>query len=46
MFREVWFEKNDILIPEVGNELNRDLSQHRSDREQPVDSMLVRVRDA
>ena len=45
-FREVWFVTNNIRIPEVGNELNRDLSRYRSDREQPVDSMLAQVREA
>ncbi len=46
VFREVWFVTNNIRIPEVGNELNRDLSRYRSDREQPVDSMLAQVREA
>jgi len=45
-FREVWFVTNYIRIPEVGNELNRDMSNIRSDREQPVDSMIVQVREA
>jgi lipopolysaccharide export system permease protein len=45
-FREVWFNTNYIRIPEVGNELNRDMSNFRSDRELPVDSMLVQVREA
>ena len=45
-FREVWFAKNEFRIAEVGNELNRGLSQHRSDRELPVDSMIVQVREA
>jgi len=45
-FREVWFDINYIRIAEVGNELNRDMSSHRSDREQPIDSMLVQVREA
>ena len=45
-FREVWFTTQLFRIPEVGNELNRDLSKHRSDREQPVDSMLAQVREA
>jgi lipopolysaccharide export system permease protein len=45
-FREVWFATQLFRIPEVGNELNRDLSKHRSDREQPVDSMLAQVREA
>ena len=46
VFREGWFEKNDIRIPEVGNELSRDQNNFRSDREMPVDSMLVQVREA
>jgi len=46
VFREVWFEKNDIRIAEVGNELDRGQSNFRSDREMPVDSMLVQVREA
>ena len=46
VFREVWFATNYIRIPEIGNELNRDLSRYRSDRELPVDSMLVQVREA
>jgi len=45
-FREVWFVTNNIRIAEVGNELNRDLSRYRSDRELPVDSMLAQVREA
>jgi lipopolysaccharide export system permease protein len=45
-FREVWFATNYIRIPEVGNELNRDLSRYRSDRELPIDSMLSQVREA
>jgi lipopolysaccharide export system permease protein len=45
-FREVWFATQVFRIPEVGNELNRGLSSHRSDREQPVDSMLAQVREA
>jgi lipopolysaccharide export system permease protein len=43
---EVWFGKNDIRISEVGNELNRDLSRYRSDRELPIDSMMAQVREA
>ncbi|NNK49007.1 MAG: YjgP/YjgQ family permease [Gemmatimonadetes bacterium] len=46
VFREVWFATNYIRIPEIGNELNRDLSRYRSDRELPVDSMIVQVGDA
>jgi lipopolysaccharide export system permease protein len=45
-FREVWFETNHVLIPEVGNELNRELGQYRSDRELPIDSMRVKVAEA
>ncbi len=45
-FREVWFATNYIRIPEVGNELSTELSQFRSDRELPIDSMLVRVGEA
>jgi lipopolysaccharide export system permease protein len=45
-FREVWFNINYIRIAEVGNELNRDMSNFRSDRELPIDSMLVQVREA
>ena len=45
-FREVWFATNYIRISEVGNELNRDMSRYRSDRELPIDSMLVQVREA
>lgn len=45
-FREVWFATNYIRISEVGNELNLDMSRHRSDREHPIDSMLVQVREA
>jgi lipopolysaccharide export system permease protein len=42
-FREVWFDTQIFRVPEVGNELNRDMSKFRSDRELPVDSMLVQV---
>ncbi len=45
-FREVWFATNYVRIPEIGNELNRDLTRYRSDRELPIDSMRVRVADA
>lgn len=45
-FREVWFDTNIFRIDEVGNELNRDMSRYRSDRELPIDSMLVQVREA
>jgi len=45
-FREAWFGTNYIRIPEVGNELNTELSQFRSDRELPIDSMRVRVAEA
>jgi lipopolysaccharide export system permease protein len=45
-FREVWFATNYIRIAEVGNELNLDMSRFRSDREMPIDSMLVQVREA
>jgi lipopolysaccharide export system permease protein len=45
-FREVWFATNYIRIAEVGNELNLDMSNFRSDRELPIDSMLVQVREA
>jgi lipopolysaccharide export system permease protein len=42
-FREVWFGTNYIRIPEVGNELDRDLNRFRSDRELPIDSMRAGV---
>lgn len=45
-FREVWFATNYVLIPEVGNELNRELGRYRSDRELPVDSMRAKVAEA
>ena len=45
-FHEVWFETNNIRIADVGNELNLETSRFRSDRELPVDSMLVKVREA
>ncbi len=45
-FREVWFATNNFRVSEVGNELNRELSRHRSDREQSIDSMRVQVREA
>ena len=45
-FREGWFATQLFRVPEVGNELNRDLSKPRSDREQPVDPMLAQVREA
>ena len=45
-FREVWFETNYIRVPEVGNELNLTMSRFRGDRELPIDSMLVHVREA
>jgi lipopolysaccharide export system permease protein len=45
-FREVWFATNYVLIPEVGNELNRELGGYRSDRELPIDSMRAKVVEA
>lgn len=45
-FREVWFETQLFRVADVGNELNRDLSQYRSDRELPIDSMVAQVREA
>lgn len=45
-FHEVWFETNNIRIADVGNELNLETSSFRSDRELPIDSMLVQVREA
>ncbi len=45
-FREVWFDRNEFRVADVGNELNRDRSKFRSDREQPIDSMLVHVSEA
>jgi lipopolysaccharide export system permease protein len=45
-FHEVWFETNNIRIADVGNELNLETSKYRSDRELPIDSMLVQVREA
>ncbi len=44
--REVWFATNYIRIPEVGNELNRELGRFRSDRELPIDSMRSKVVEA
>jgi lipopolysaccharide export system permease protein len=45
-FREVWFDRNEFRVADVGNELNRNMSNFRSDREQPIDSMLVHVSKA
>jgi lipopolysaccharide export system permease protein len=44
-FHEVWFETNNIRIPGVGNELDLETSKFRSDRELPIDSMIVQVRN-
>ena len=35
-FREVWFDRTEFRVAEVGNELNRDMTKFRSDREQPI----------
>jgi len=45
-FREVWFDRNEFRVAEVGNELNRNMTKFRSDREQSIDSMLVHVSEA
>ena len=44
-FERTWFDVQYMRVPDIGNELQRQDSQLRGDRELPIDSLRARARD-
>ena len=44
-FRRTWFEVQFLRVADIGNELERQKSQMRGDRELSIDSLRVKARD-
>jgi lipopolysaccharide export system permease protein len=44
-FERTWFDVQFLRIADIGNELERQESQMRGDRELPIDSLRAKVRD-
>jgi len=45
-FQRTWFEVQFLRIPSIANELERQESERRGDREMPIDSLRARAREA
>jgi lipopolysaccharide export system permease protein len=44
-FQRTWFDVQFLRVPEIGNELERQESQLRGDREMSIDSLRAKARD-
>jgi lipopolysaccharide export system permease protein len=44
-FQRTWFNEQYLRVPEIGNELDRQNSERRGDREMTIDSLRVRARE-
>lgn len=45
-FQRTWFNVQLLRVPEIGNELERQESERRGDREMSIDSLRVRARES